>query len=604
MSKNIFRQSIKKNILMSLWLTATLLLTSCANAAPDIEPDTAPDTAPSAEYTLLGRTALKSGEETLFRSTQITDGKIYCGLYSYEEKAEVSPESSAESATSNSLEKILTFSAEGSLLGEITLPLGNTQDSVRWYVDNAQNTYLAARENTEASKSPDTPLRMYKFDAEGQLCYQQEFTGLWDYTSPDIYINDICADRDGQAYLLLSDAILLFKPDGSFHGRIEMNQLSPQSFIAGTDDAVYILCQANNSSYEIAQANYTDKKVTITHDKLPAIDRNHAATCGESQFLFSTATGPCLYQGNTGEQTLLFSWLEQDILSSSVRNWGMTEDGTLILLINETQNSRQTTQLMRFGPKTSAQDSSATPTETAPKDQRIVLTLAAVQLSYWEDEAIVEFNRSNERYRIEVVEYLPTNVSHTGQDLLDARTKLEMEMALDTKGYDIISLNNLNVANLAEKGMFEDLYPYLDASNVFAREDFFESILDAYTMDGRLVSIPDKVGIDVIIGKKADFGDQHGWTLRELLDYGKAHPETPRLFATEYQSYAASILLYNGTDSFARMENGAASFDEEACRDVLELLKAHEDTTFQTSRATRFKQGKSLLISSYISTFD
>lgn len=591
MNQNIYRQLFKKNTLMSLWLIAALLLTSCAKAAPDIESGTTPEAMSSAEYTLLGSTALEGGEETFFRSTQIICGKIYCGLYSYEEKSE----------------KILSFSTEGTLLGEITLPLGNTRDLVRWYVDSAQNIYLAARENTETSKKTDTPLRLYKFNAEGQPCYQQEFTGLQNYTSLDIHINDLCADRDGQVYVLLPDSILLFNADGTFSGHIETDQLMPQAFVSGTaesDGSVCVLCRTKSGSYELAEANFTGKKITVIHDSLPAIDYNHAAACGESQFMFSTSDGPCLYQGETGDQTLLFSWLDQDILSSSVRNFGMAEDGTLILLTDETHTEPQATRLMLFGPEVSAQTPSETPEEIPVKDEKTVLTLAAIQLGYLENEAIVEFNRSNDQYRIEVVEYLSTNVPHTEQDMADARAKLEMDMALDTKGYDIISLGNLNIVNLAEKGILEDLYSYLDESEVLNREDFFESILDAYTIDGRLVSIPDKVFVDAVIGKKADFGDRHGWTLRELLDYGKAHPEASRLFASERQSSVASALLYHGSDSFARMENGTISFDRETCRDVLELLKAHEDTSFQTSTATRLKQGESLLITSSIITFD
>ncbi len=590
-----FSQNFTKSLGISLGLITALLLTSCTKA----ETDTESDTAYSAEYTFLGSTSLEGGGETLFRSTQIAaDGTIYCSLYSYEEQ------------TQNSLEKILAFSAEGTFLREITLPLGNTRDSVKWYVDGNQNIYLAARENAEVSQTSDVPLRLYKFDAEGELCYYREFTELLGHIVQDIYVNDLCADRDGQVYLLLPDTVLLFKADGSFHGSIESRQSSPQSFVTGTDDTVYILCQNKSGGYELARIGYADKKASVIYGTLPELDHSRAAACKETQFLFSTAAGPCLYQGETGEQTLLFSWLEHNLLSASVRNLHMNEEGILILLANESQNGSQTTQLMRFAPKDTAQASAEVQASfearesSTSEDQKTVLTLAAIHLSYYEQEAIVNFNHSNEQYRIEAVEYLPGNASYTGQDYADAYAKLEMEMALDSKGYDIISLNNLNVANLAEKGMFEDLYPYLDNSSVFDREDFFKSILDAYTMNDNLISIPDKVRINVIIGKKSDFGDRHGWTLRELLDYGKAHPEAPRLFATEHQDSVASVLLSYGTDSFARMENNVVSFDRETCRDVLELLKAHEDTTFETSRAGRLKQGKSLLISSIISDFE
>lgn len=611
MNRNIFTQAFpqlfKRKRQISLGLIAALLFTSCAKPQQDNGHGADASAPTKDEYTLLTDTTLEGGGETFFRSTQLAaDGKIYCGLYSYDEQ------------TQSSLEKILTFSAEGAFLEETTLPLGNTRDSVKWYADSSQNLYIAARENTEASKTSDVPLRLYKFDPAGNLCYQQEFTGLWDYTSQNIYLNDLCVDQTGQLYLLLPDTVLLFKADGSFHGSIESGQTSFQSLAAGTDDTVWLLCRSGSGGYELARIDYAGKQAPVIHDTLPEADHNRAVVCDETRFLFSTPVGPCLYQGENSAQSLLFSWLDQNLLSASVRNFGMTEDRTLILLADEKENGSQVTRLLRFAPQSSSQNAAQNPSgapnsseaqrSTAsnpnPDSQKTVLTLAAIQLSYQENEAIVNFNRSSEKYRIEAVEYLSTTASHTNQDIDDARAKMEMDMALDTKGYDIISLNNLNVTNLAEKGMFEDLYPFLDESSVLDREDFFESILTAYTIDDKLIAIPDKVFISALIGKKADFGEQHGWTLRELLDYGRAHPETPRLFCTERQSLAASVLLSYGTDSFIRMEGGVIAFDEETCRDVLELLKAHGDTTFQIPRANLLQRGESLLLHSYIHTFD
>lgn len=56
----------------------------------------------------------------------------------------------------------------------------------------------------------------------------------------------------------------------------------------------------------------------------------------------------------------------------------------------------------------------------------------------------------------------------------------------------MILLNNyyLNVSMLIEDGYLEDLNPYLNESSIFDRADFLESVLDAYTFDGKLIAIP------------------------------------------------------------------------------------------------------------------
>lgn len=55
---------------------------------------------------------------------------------------------------------------------------------------------------------------------------------------------------------------------------------------------------------------------------------------------------------------------------------------------------------------------------------------------------------------------------------------------------DILDLSNLDVKELASKGVFEDMTPYLEKSSVLSKDDFFENIVNSYTYDGKLVGIP------------------------------------------------------------------------------------------------------------------
>lgn len=571
-----------------LILALALPLISCRGKERDALPDVS---VPPAEYALSRTASLKNGEEDFFMSVQISREKIYCGVYSYQTIFD----SETGTSSTNSTEKILTFSTEGELLEETVLPLGDTQDFVKWHVDATGNIIITAQENSGTTNTPPPRLRLYKFDAAGELCFQREFDDLSKYTSDSgFHVNDVAADGDGHAFVLLHDTVLTFGADGSFHGGIDMKQNLPLAFADGTDETIHILCRTGDQECGLARADYEGKKAPLVYTGLSQASRDQLADCGETRFLYSTESGPCLYSGDAGEEVLLFSWLDQNLTSSSVRSLGMTEDGTLLCVAdNDWGDGHRSTRLMAFS-------ANAPETETSgAQDSKTVITLAAINLSSWEKEAVLAFNRDNEKYRIEVVEYLPN-----GGDTADARTKMEMDLALDTNGYDIISLDFLHVENLAEKGMFEDLYPFLDESGGLERDDFFESVLDAYTVDGGLISIPDTISVNVLMGKRADFGDRHGWTLPELLDYGKAHPETSRLFASSRQSSVAQILLCNGNDGFIHMEDGNVVFDREICLDVLECLKAHEDTRFESAGAFRLQRGESLLTSTNLYDFE
>ncbi|MCM1102151.1 MAG: extracellular solute-binding protein [Clostridium sp.] len=618
------------NVIPFLFLLPALLLFSSACKNPQHDRGSGGDSKDnsegnfSEEYVLLETILPEYDGENLFRSVQITGNKIYCGSYSYEEVAEKTEETSMKSSGESpevsggrSFETIRSFSMRGELLSEVSLPLGDSRDSVRWHVDDAGNIRIAAQENTEDAKTA-SPLRLYEFDAAGTLLLEQEFDRLREYPAPNDRAGAIAADGEGRICVLLYDTLLLFDESGNFRSSVRMEETfsgNNTTLVTAPDGTVCALCQTDLNSGILARVNFDSKTLSSLYTGLPPVSGGLLTFCGEGKLLLSTEEGPCLYNADTKEQTLLFSWLDKDLVSSSVRGLAMSEDGTLFAAINERAGTDGTggtsSLLLKFGadPEEAAADGSAAesassvPFVQSSQDERTIITLAAIQLTFWEKDAIVEFNRSNELYRIETVEYLP-NGWNGSEELKDAQSKLEMEMALDSKGYDIISLSYLNMENLAAKGIFEDLYPFLDREGGFEREDFFESILNAYTVEDRLICIPDEFTVQVLLGKTADLGDRHGWTLRELLDYNSAHPETLHLFTSSSRGLAAQALLYHGNDGFIGMESGEVWFDRAACEDVLKLLKSHNDASHDSPTADRLQRGEVLLTTIHLYAFD
>ncbi len=50
---------------------------------------------------------------------------------------------------------------------------------------------------------------------------------------------------------------------------------------------------------------------------------------------------------------------------------------------------------------------------------------------------------------------------------------------------DIIGLDGLDYNQYANKGIFEDLYPYMEKTGM-DRQDFLGNVLEAYEVDGKL----------------------------------------------------------------------------------------------------------------------
>ena len=141
---------------------------------------------------------------------------------------------------------------------------------------------------------------------------------------------------------------------------------------------------------------------------------------------------------------------------------------------------------------------------------------------------------------------------------------------------DILDLSQLNVGQLSAKGVFEDLAPYLEKSTLVSKADFMESIIDAYTIDGKLISIPKSFSLNTIAGKASEVGTEMGWTLEEMMDYSKEHPDA-MLFDYASKSMMMMYLLQFNQDQFIDWSTGECTFESEEFIYILEFVSEFPD---------------------------
>ena len=89
--------------------------------------------------------------------------------------------------------------------------------------------------------------------------------------------------------------------------------------------------------------------------------------------------------------------------------------------------------------------------EVAQKEE---VTLGTLWLDDNVKSAIIDFNKSSDKYHISVKTY--------GQDDWESGlTQFNADVASGS-GPDLVDFSNLNYTLYAEKGVFEDLYPYME----------------------------------------------------------------------------------------------------------------------------------------------
>ena len=208
-----------------------------------------------------------------------------------------------------------------------------------------------------------------------------------------------------------------------------------------------------------------------------------------------------------------------------------------------------------------------------PEDvvEKQVLTLGCLYLDDNVRKQVIKFNKTNEKYRIRVVDYSSYN---TEDDWEAGTTKFNSDVA-SGKGPDIvIASDTTTVHNYITKGLYLDLTPYLEADAEINKEDFFPNVIEMGSSDGKLYEIIPSFYVDTVVGKKSILGDKTGWTMSEMMEFEKTIPAESKLMMGVTREEFINNMLSVNSSLYIDMASGKCSFDTADFRGLLEYAKA------------------------------
>ena len=430
------------------------------------------------------------------------------------------------------------------------------------------------------------------FDAEGKQKFSQDITEL----SGDSYLDSLAVDGEGRIYVSSEGKVLLFDAEGNSKGSVIVDNTGNtwiDTLVRGKDGKVYIgysNYDGNTSSYTLCEVDFDGKKMGASYENFP---RSSSLAAGvEYDFLISNGREVSGYNLGQKEAEYLFDWLDSDINGNSVRKFSQLEDGRVIAVIEDWENNDRGIALLT---KKKA--------EEAP--QKETITIATMGGSYSLQSKAVKFNKANSQYHISVKEYV--NYDNFNENTWsDALTNLNNDIT-SANCPDLIDLSAVNIEQLTAKGVLEDLNPYLEKSGKLNKSDFVENILNAYTFNGALISIPVYFNVQTVVGAASRVGSESGWTLDELIALSNAHPDAELFDRVSKQYILQTAMMFNG-DSFIDWNTGECSFDSDAFKNILEFVNKFPDEIKweegMDSEPTRIQNGEVLLARSYIYDFN
>lgn len=226
---------------------------------------------------------------------------------------------------------------------------------------------------------------------------------------------------------------------------------------------------------------------------------------------------------------------------------------------------------------------------------------------------IEAFNENNSEYYVEIVEY---EYPESQGDLYERLTK----DILAGKGPDIINLGSGdNPMALAAGKLTEDLFPLMEADEEFIREDYYENILEAFSLGDSLYTLPVSFSVYTFAGEEerlgayltceqGENGNYHTWTVDQLLQccnaLGVDGKEIYLFSGMEPKLGTFGHICYASLDNYVDWDKNQCHFEEEGFVGLLNFADRfpqefawREDYSFRGF----FREGKILLYSAHIS---
>ena len=269
------------------------------------------------------------------------------------------------------------------------------------------------------------------------------------------------------------------------------------------------------------------------------------------------------YDLETEETEEILTWTDCDINGSYVQMIQPMEDGRIAVYSeNWSDNTKEVAYL--------------TKTEAAKVTEKKIITLATMFSDQNIQQAVVNFNKRSDTYKVKIVTYFDESTEWTETKYQDAMAALNNAIT-SSNCPDIIDLSYGNVNSYVSKGLLADLTPYLENSSV-KKEELMESVLDAYTFGDRLVCVPTGFTISTIMGRTSQLGERTSWTIKDIMEFAAQYPEA-KLFEYSSKGSMLNTCLQYSSDAFIDYSTGKCSFDSQEFLEILEFANTFETET-------------------------
>ncbi|MDE5563896.1 MAG: hypothetical protein K2I93_01970, partial [Oscillospiraceae bacterium] len=344
-------------------------------------------------------------------------------------------------------------------------------------------------------------------------------------------------DENGNSvfYILDDEFKEVGKVDGSF-------QYINNIFTA-KDNSIYVTYQDMEWNEKFAKLNTESNKLEeIAVEGLPQWYNNTFLSATDDYTLYisdSTAVYGVNLTNGTCEEVI--NWVNSDFMGDYVNSVNQLPDGRFILISNDMDYKKSEIWVL-------------SPRDPEELKNIKLISLATLYLPSSLSSAINQFNRSNDEYRIAVVDYEKYNTDDNYEAGLE---KLKSDMTAGVVA-DLICTSNIPYESFCNKGVFTDL---TDKVNGLSSDEYFTNVFDTFKYGDKLYQMGFAFQINTLEAKTEHVGENGGISLADFTKLVTELPNGMTSFSEMTKSSALYSLVTNNLVAFTDVKNGTCNFN-------------------------------------------
>lgn len=396
----------------------------------------------------------------------------------------------------------------------------------------------------------------YKYDMSGNQLLEIDLTEIVSADQDWFYPQYVAQDGEGNLYIAGDSKIYCFGADGSEKEHIAMDNQWIMNLVSTGDGTVVAeyyadgegtptLCKVENGKLGDA--------ITITGDGESGSmnffsGSGNTLMASDGNYLYSVDIG-------TGTSTKLLSWLDSDINASNLTGVAAAGDDQILVLCNRFSMKGNNTFEMGILTKT--------PASEIP--ERTLLALGAEYLDSSIKDAVIDYNRKSNEYRITLVDYSQYN---TDDDYTLGSQQLDRDV-ISGNCPDIISLSTGHQDKYIAKGALADLSALLEKDDSISQDDLVAGAMKAYTSDGKLYGMPYNFNVQTLIASVKLVGDRTSWNMADMTQVIEGLNDTVTVMEYTTQAGFLQQMVYQNMNQFVDYGKATCSFDSDAFKQLL-----------------------------------